>query len=201
MKKIITLLTLILGLILTSCGSNEGIYTNTGSVGDADTKSGAQSYANDGDAKIDFSGMSAELLSGETFDFADSIESNKVCIINVWATFCGPCIEEMPELNEIFSENAGDIGVVGICMDCADASGNVDDEILANAVKIAGDDLKLSYPVVIPSEEMMTSFLRDVMAVPVTYIVDDKGTVLESFYGKRSKEQFLEIAQRYISKE
>ena len=201
MKKIITLLTLGFVLFLTSCGSSDGIGTNTGSVGDADAKSGTQSFANPGDAEVDFSDMSAELLSGETFDFADSIESNKVCIINVWATFCGPCIEEMPELNEIYSENAGDIGVVGICMDCADASGNVDDKLLATAVKIAGDDLELSYPVVIPTEDMMKSFLQDVVAVPVTYIVDGNGKVLESFYGKRSKEQFLEIVHKYISKE
>lgn len=43
-------------------------------------------------------------------------------LINVWASWCGPCIEEMPELQRFHAEQAGDgVQVVGIALDDADA--------------------------------------------------------------------------------
>ena len=182
-NKAILLLAIILCFVCVSCGANT--QTDVGA-------------ANDG---IDFTGMSAQLLSGEQYDLKDEIGANRICIVNIWATFCGPCISEMPELDEIYREYPGTIGVVGICADCSDYYGNIDDELLKTAQKIANDDLGLSYPNVVPSKEMQEYFLNEVEAVPLTYIVDDKGTILESFYGKRSKEEFLKTVNKYLAEE
>jgi thiol-disulfide isomerase/thioredoxin len=58
-----------------------------------------------------------ELLNGEKFDFADQI-GKKVIILNFFATWCGPCKKEMPELNRYYDANKGnDFILIGINAD------------------------------------------------------------------------------------
>ena len=57
--------------------------------------------------------MSAEDLDGNRLDFADF--SGRVLILNFWATWCGPCIAEMPSLSRL-KEATSDVGVVFACV-------------------------------------------------------------------------------------
>ena len=140
----------------------------------------------------------AKALNGDAVSFKELLEKNELTIINIWATFCGPCIDEMPELEEIYKEHSGRIGVIGICADVSDSNGKVDEKLLETAKKIADSDLELTYISVVPSAEMQKEFLNELTAYPKTYIVNAEGKVLETFYGKRSKEQFLELAEKYL---
>ena len=155
---------------------------------------------NDGDEEVydTFTGIEALMLDGEPYSFDAGLSGNRVNIINVWATFCGPCIKEMPDLEEISLEYAGRVGVIGICADTSDTSGQIDFELLDKAEKIAHEDIGVTYPVVIPSYELQSGILNDIFAYPTTYITDSSGNVLESFYGKRTKEQFVEILEKYL---
>lgn len=145
-----------------------------------------------------FAGLEALTLDGELFSFDTGLSENKVNIINVWATFCGPCIKEMPDLEEISLEYAGRVGVLGICADTSDTSGQIDYELLEKAERVAHEDIGVTYPVIIPSYELQNGIMGDIFAYPTTYITDSSGTVLESFYGRRTKEQFVEIIEKYL---
>lgn len=145
-----------------------------------------------------FRGLEALTFDGELFSFSDELAANKVNIINVWATFCGPCIKEMPELDEISREYSGSIGVIGICADTSDTSGMIDSELLEKATVITADDIGTTYTMLIPSYELQSGLLSGVFAYPTTFITDANGNVPESFSGKRSKEQFIEIAEKYL---
>ena len=145
-----------------------------------------------------FAGLEALKLDGELYSFDTGLSGNKVNIINVWATFCGPCIKEMPDLEEISLEYAGRVGVLGICADTSDTSGQIDYELLDKAERVAHEDIGVTYPVIIPSYELQNGIMGDIFAYPTTYITDSSGTVLESFYGRRTKEQFVEIIEKYL---
>ena len=90
----------------------------------------------------------------------------EVVIINFWATWCGPCRQEMPLLDELY----GKYQLAGLIM----LSVNID-EHAEPAIEMA-QTLKVSYPVLFDArKEVSRAF--EVSAMPVTVLVDRAGVV------------------------
>ncbi len=106
----------------------------------------------------------------------------QVVMINFWATWCGPCRQEMPKLDEIFSryERAG-FTLLGV---------NIDEDT-ARAQRLA-DELGVSFPLLFDSEQNV-SRLYDVQAMPMTVMVDRTGKVRSVHYGYKAG-----MEQRYL---
>jgi peroxiredoxin len=106
----------------------------------------------------------------------------QVVMINFWATWCGPCRQEMPKLDEIFSryERAG-FTLLGI---------NIDEDT-GRAQRLA-DELGVSFPLLFDDEQNV-SRLYDVQAMPMTVMVDRSGKVRSVHYGYRAG-----MEQRYL---
>lgn len=122
-------------------------------------------------------------LKGEDLD-NDIFENNTVTLVNLWGTFCSPCIREMPELDKLYKEKSKDgLGVLGIVTD-----GN---ETVANEII---DALEISYEHVIPTEEFSKEYLMNFEYVPTTIFVNSKGEIVgETIVGARTYEEFEEI--------
>jgi peroxiredoxin len=90
----------------------------------------------------------------------------KVVMINFWATWCGPCRQEMPLLNDLYSryERVG-FSLLGV---------NIDDDS-RRAMDMA-EELGVSFPVLF-DERKEVSRLYQVEAMPVTVLVDREGKV------------------------
>ena len=126
-------------------------------------------------------GKGASGSAGGAFAFsAKDLDSNevksdalfkgaKVTVVNLWATWCGPCVRELPELQKL-KEDYADKGVqvVGILLETSASAVGDAKSILGNA----GAD----YTVLLPSSEMGS--LIDVQYIPTTYFVDSQGRVL-----------------------
>lgn len=184
MKKVIfTLTILILSVfIFASCGSDE-----------------EQPQNNDETVATSvFGSFSAKDLEGNTVDESVFAE-NKLTMVNIWATFCGPCINEMPHLGEIAQEYADKgVGIVGIVVDVADSRGSVNDNLLNEAVDIVSQT-KADYLHIVPSPEMYSAKLNTVYSVPETIFVDSQGNqVGESYVGARSKAQWTAIIEELL---
>src|SRR5688500_11274528 len=112
----------------------------------------------------------------------------EVVVINFWATWCGPCRQEMPLLDELW----GKYQRAGLVM----LSVNID-ESAAPAIEMA-QTLKVSYPVLFDSRKEV-SRAYDVGSMPVTVLVDRAGVVRyvsEGFkpgYEKRYSEKLREL--------
>lgn len=106
----------------------------------------------------------------------------QVVMINFWATWCGPCRQEMPKLEEIFSryERAG-FTLLGV---------NIDEDS-ARALRLAAD-LGVSFPLLLDNEQSV-SRLYDVQAMPMTVLVDRGGKVRSVHFGYRPG-----MEQRYL---
>lgn len=90
----------------------------------------------------------------------------KVVLLNFWATWCEPCLVEMPTFAEWQKQyGAGNFQVIGISMD--DASS----EVVATVPR-----LKLNYPVVMGDEYLGAAY-GGVLGLPVTFLIDRDGKI------------------------
>lgn len=111
-------------------------------------------------------------------------ENAAVTFVNIWGTFCGPCINEMPDLGELAKEYA-DKGVqfIGII---ADASAETPDE-LALAAEIR-ESTGADYLHILNSESVHSAMLTRVSAIPTSFFVNSAGEIISTTYvGAKSK--------------
>ncbi|MEA4853386.1 MAG: TlpA disulfide reductase family protein [Christensenella sp.] len=140
-----------------------------------------------------FGDFSANDLDGK--QVTQEIFSNaKLTMVNVWATYCGPCLKEMPELGEINSEYASKgFQVVGIVSDSLDSSGNPVQQQVDLAKEVV-QKTGANYTSIIPTAPSLLSVVQSIRGVPFTVFVDAQGNqVGEAYYGARSKDAWMEI--------
>ena len=146
-----------------------------------------------------FENFTAQDLDGNPVD--ESIfQGYDVTMINLWGTFCGPCLQEMPDLGELADEY-GDKGVqiVGICTDAV----NSDGEVLADVVETAKEDIQdtgADYLHLVPTGEIFTDLLPRVSAVPTTIFVDESGRQIGlADMGARDKDTWIQVIEEKLA--
>lgn len=124
---------------------------------------------------------------------------NKITMINIWGTFCPPCIREMPDLGRLSADYKGKgVQIVGVVIDAMDRYGNVDNKIKEDAYKII-DKTKADYLHIVPTITMFYGFLRDVQVVPTTIFVDSSGHQIgEAYLGSRSYKDWKKIIDNLL---
>ncbi len=120
-------------------------------------------------------------------------------MINVWGTFCGPCLDEMPDLGELQKEyEQKGLNIVGIVVDVQD--GNL--EILADEISLAREIAETTgadYSHLIVSEEMIESVLYQFNSIPTSFFVDSDGNIVSEFYiGARDKTKWADIIEENL---
>lgn len=118
-----------------------------------------------------------------------------VTMVNVWATFCNPCIAEMPGLKALSDEYAAagaPFRIVGVCMDVTDGRG-VLDEGLVDTGKLIVDQTGADYLHIIPDAQMYAELMAQISAYPTTFFLDDAGEVLAVYVGSRSEDDWRGI--------
>jgi cytochrome c biogenesis protein CcmG, thiol:disulfide interchange protein DsbE len=90
----------------------------------------------------------------------------KVVLLNFWATWCGPCLTEMPTFAEWQTQyGSGNFQVIGISMDDATP------DVIATVSR-----LKLNYPVLMGDEYLGAAY-GGVLGLPVTFLIDREGKI------------------------
>ncbi len=111
-------------------------------------------------------------LSGE--NVTDNIfAQKKITVVNIWGTFCPPCIDEMPELGEWAKNMPADAQLIGIV---CDVQGNDDAQTIQAAMQILSDS-NANFVNLVPDAEIM-QYLQNVQAVPTTIFVDSQGNLI-----------------------
>lgn len=138
--------------------------------------------------------MVLDRVTGQpTLRLADYL--GKVVVLNFWATWCPPCIKEIPVLIH-FQEVHGSKGVQVIGVNFMEDS---DRQRLADYVKAQG----VNYPVVFGAAVKMVDFARGlggVYGLPVTKIIDQQGKVVTSHVGGLTEDQLLGLVEPLLKK-
>lgn len=176
MKKIIGFLILILSIGLLS-GCVQKTDDNLNEEASSDNFWGDVEYV----ANFELKDINENLVNNSIF------EEKEYTLVNIWGTFCKPCIDEIPILQEIYEESEN-INVVGIVAD-----GDVSEIKAFEMLNKLGAD----YVNLIPNDAFLNSFLNKVQVAPVSIIVDKQGKILETIVGARTKVEYEEILKSY----
>ena len=124
----------------------------------------------------------------------DIFKDKKLTMINIWATFCRPCIGEMPDLELISQEYADkDFQIIGIVCDVNYVADGYDKDLYESALSIV-EMTGVTYRNLLPSESLDIIKLGEVYSVPETLFVNDKGEIVGTNYiGSRSAEDWKAI--------
>ena len=124
--------------------------------------------------------MSGAIAPFETTDLAGNPVTNEIfagkdlTVLNVWGTYCNPCIEEMPDLAAWSAEMPENVQLVGIVCDLMTLD-DADTLETANAIlEATGADC---YPSLVAGESLMP-LLQSVVGVPTTFFVDGEGRLV-----------------------
>ncbi|HHU88550.1 MAG: TlpA disulfide reductase family protein [Sphaerochaetaceae bacterium] len=120
----------------------------------------------------------------------------KLTLVNIWATFCPPCLQEMPALGELYRELADQgVGMIGIVTDVFDRNERVFQANL-NTASIIVEKTKANYPHLLLSEDLYNLRLKNSQAVPETFFVDSRGKIVgETYFGAKNKAAWKKVIE------
>jgi peroxiredoxin len=131
-------------------------------------------------------------LKGEKVN--SSSFQGKVILLNFWATWCPPCRQEIPDLNELYNRYKKDgLEVIGIALDRGGP-----EEVQKFVEKFRVDYINL-----IADEAVVEAFsnipgIGMIQGIPITFIIDRKGQICRRFVGLTEKRVFEEAIRQLL---
>ena len=147
----------------------------------------------------DLSNLQTVDIDGKEFSGKDFSDYD-LTMVNVFATWCSPCVQEIPDLAEIQKERKDKgVNIVGVVTDTVDQTGE-NQEVLEKA-KLIRERSKAEYPFLIPDKSNFNGRLSGIQAFPETFFVDKKGQIVgETYSGSHNKKAWLEIIEKELAK-
>jgi cytochrome c biogenesis protein CcmG/thiol:disulfide interchange protein DsbE len=134
-------------------------------------------------------------INGKTLSSADW--RGKVVLVNFWATWCGPCRVEIPDLIALQEKYRDQLVVLGISEEHPDEPNHVNDEKDIALVKTFADQQKINYPLALVTPELRALF-PDIMALPTTFVLDREGMLVQKTVGLLKPKE-TEAAARHLA--
>lgn len=130
--------------------------------------------------------------------FAD----NKLTLVNIWATWCGPCVGEMPELEKLSKEYEGKgIAIKGLLAEVDMTDGKLV-EGLTDTERTTAEEIlngsNITYQQILISKAMKEQ-LGIIQGFPTTYFIDKDGNIVgKPFVGANSKDEWKKIIEQRL---
>lgn len=127
-------------------------------------------------------------LDGNTIKLSDY--KGKIILLNFWATWCPPCREEMPMMQEVYEKYKDqDVVILTVNPTSVELRGGTDSKKAENQVRKFIKDSGFTFPVLLDKEDKAWDIYQQ-RGIPVNYVIDKQGIVRYGFSGAfQSKEQ------------
>ena len=179
MKKLLTIiLCMLLVFTFAACGTSTDENT---------VPSGAEEGTDISMEEGDIFTFATETINGEAFT-SDNIKDAELVIVNLWEPWCGPCVNEMPALEQIYEEYHGKgVEILGVFATLDQTE---------DALKIIQEN-NITYPIIKMSQEF-TSF--QTQYVPTTVFLDGEGKLMdaEPLIGAQPYESWKELVEELL---
>lgn len=186
------LIAFLLAVLLTGCGGNEREQADAAQ--EAESVENIDTTAEDQAKQIIFTGQDIE---GNQIS-SDIFSQSKLTMVNVWATYCNPCLSEMPGLGELAGAyEKEEFQVIGIISDVMDTA----DQKTIDMAKELITQTKAEYPHLLLNESVYFALLTDVTVVPTTFFIDENGVVLDTVLGAMDRPNWEEKINELLEKE
>lgn len=200
LKPLVLITTLLLASMLTAC-SDDSIDTNPDL---SNSEIVATPDLNDKDDELvtpdidqtqedinqnGFGDFKATTLAGGELS-NDIFEDYELTMVNIWATWCSPCVKEMPDLQELHTILPDNMNLITICSD-ADTQLDLANDILADAVATHNSDT--TFDTIIANDEVNANILSRISAFPTSVFVDSDGNVVHAVEGAPSGDDIAGI--------
>lgn len=138
-------------------------------------------------------------INGDTYTEKMFSDYN-LTLVNIFTTWCSPCVKEIPELEKLYEEvKDKGVGVAGVVLDTVDEKGNQDEDTVKKA-GILQEKTKASYPFLIPDSTMMNGRLKNINAFPESFFVDKDGNIVgDTYTGSHSLDEWKEIIEKELA--
>lgn len=183
----------LLVILLAGCAGKEKEEAGTGNETES-VENTDQQAAQEQAEQVVFTGQDIE---GNQIT-SDIFSQSKITMVNVWATYCNPCLSEMPGLGELSGVYEKDeFQVIGIISDVMDSA----DEKTIDMAKELIAQTKAEYPHLLLNESVYFALLTNVTVVPTTFFVDENGVVLDTVLGAMDRSGWEEKINALLEKE
>lgn len=176
---------------LSACSSTESSNNNNIDKNNVSVNESLQS---------DFTGTSLgkftiKDINGKQYN-QDMFKDYDLTMINIFTTWCSPCVAEIPDLEKIHTTMAEQkVNVVGVVLDVLDEKGNIIQEYLEKAQSLA-KQTGATYPILIPDSTYMNGRLIGIEAIPESFFVDKNGNIVgETYSGSRDFEDWKKLIE------
>ena len=128
-------------------------------------------------------------------EVTESIFANKdLTVVNIWGTFCGPCINEMPELGAWEKELPDNVQIVGLIVDIS----STDNETQIAAAKQITEKADVGFVNLIGGNGAFDELIGSIVGVPTTIFVDKSGNIVGEIIVGADVDRYKSFVNKYI---
>lgn len=195
-------LALVLSLSLFSAAAQTAQAADAGKAAEAAPEASGQTQQEE--QSNFFLTLNLKYIDGTPFDV--SVFDGKPIFLNIWATWCPPCLEEMPHLNELYQEYGDRINIIGLHAEGLTLSqeGEFQDNTEKNALALEIRQQKnLAYPLINPDPNLfiimnVPDYGVQISVLPTTWFIDGNGTFRNVIEGYRDKDGWKEQIEGFL---
>lgn len=153
-------------------GSPDG--SALGGLAEADGQRGEENEGQQGEEadeeKIQMPDFEMTFLDGETLSFEEY--RGKKVLLNFWATWCGPCVGEMPAFQKLADEYPEELVILAV--NCSE-----DQRTVQKFVQSKG----YTFPVILDTDGAIQAMFGGITSIPLTVIIDEEGYIVTASKG------------------
>lgn len=176
---------IVLAALLTGCGggSREDVAEEGKATSNSSSQKAAETSFQEEESVASQIAFTCQDMDGNAVSETVFSES-KLTMVNVWATYCNPCLSEMPGLGELVSEyEPGEFQIIGIISDVMEGADAATMDNAAALIEMTG----ANYTHLLLNESVFFALLTEVTAVPTTFFVNENGEVVDTVIGAMKK--------------